>query len=265
MEVETDRLCEVELTKISVNPFQPRRDFSETELEELASSIQMVGLIQPPVVRERPDGCYELISGERRYRAAQLVGLHKIPVLVRDGSRMFSAQAALIENIQRVDLSPVEVAKALRRLIEEFGFQQDELARRVGKKRSTVTNYLRLLALPTKILDSLASGVLSMGHAKAILALGEEEKQHLLHERILRENLSVREAEVAAQHMSKRVKPRLERIETETDCHLQEVGDRIQQRLGTKVTVQGRGEKGKVTIDYYNLDDLDRLISLIGA
>lgn len=147
LQSEQDEIREVEVEKISVNPFQPRRYFSNAELEELAQSIQAVGLIHPPVVRPLPDDGYELISGERRFRAAQLAGLMKIPVLVRKSSNSVSAQAALIENIQRVDLNPIEVAKALRSLMDQFCFNQDELAQRIGKKRSTVANYLRLLSL----------------------------------------------------------------------------------------------------------------------
>ena len=158
---------EIDLDQIIVNPYQPRRHFSLEELEELASSIQMVGLIHPPVVRPKERDMFELVSGERRFRAAQLAGLKKIHVLVRSSSNSLSAQAALIENIQRVDLNPIEIAKALKSLIEQFNFQQEELAARVGKKRSTVANYLRLLGLPKNIQDSVSQEMIQHGSCKS--------------------------------------------------------------------------------------------------
>lgn len=258
-----EQLLEVEIGQIRVNPFQPRRQFADEELEELAASIQSVGIIQPPVVRPNSDGSYELVSGERRYRAAMLAGKETIPVIVREGSSsLFTAQAALIENVQRVDLNPIEIGMALRRLMEEFGFQQDELAMRVGKKRSTVANYLRLLSLPASIQESLSRQEITMGHAKALLSLRDIEKQQVLHDKILREGLSVRETENFAQKMIN--KPSLRRVESERDCHLESLAEQIQHRLGTKVAIQGAGDKGKITIDYYNLDDLDRVLRLIG-
>lgn len=254
---------EVLLEHIHVNPFQPRRHFAKEDLEGLALSIKSVGLIHPPLVRPREDGVtFELISGERRFRAAQLAGLKQMSVLVRQSSHAVSAQAALIENIQRVDLNPIEIAKALRSLIEEFHFQQDELASRVGKKRSTVANYLRLLGLPKNIQDSVSADTISMGHAKAILALEGFEKQNLLFELILRDDLNVREAEEAALRIAQKAKkkplPYVNR-----DFYLEEIAKRIQDKLGTKVTIQAKGKKGRITIDYYSLDDLDRLIALL--
>jgi ParB family chromosome partitioning protein len=258
-----EELREVELGKISINPFQPRRFFSPGELEELAASIKTVGLIQPPVVRPKQNGDeYELISGERRLRASQLAGLTKIPVVVRHTSASISAQAALIENIQRVDLNPIEIAKALRSLIENFEFRQDDLAIRVGKKRSTVANYLRLLTLPKNIQDSVTKGTISMGHAKSILSLEGFEKQNLLHELILRDELTVRETEEAALRIAEKSKKQTLTYETR-DFHLEQLAEKMQQKLGTKVTIQGKGKRGRIFIDYYNLDDLDRLISLL--
>lgn len=203
---EVDQLLEVSIDKIRVNPYQPRRGFNPEELEELAQSIRSVGLIHPPLVRYIPqEECYELISGERRFRASQIAGKTKIPVFIRHSTHSISAQAALIENIQRVDLNPLEIAKALKKLIEDFGLSQDQLAQKIGKKRSTVANYLRLLSLPQTIQHSLSGALITMGHAKAILALEEGDKQALLHELILRDDLSVREAEQAAVRIGIRV------------------------------------------------------------
>jgi ParB family chromosome partitioning protein len=228
----------------------------------LSQSIQAVGIIHPPAVRPKPDGTFELISGERRFRACQLAGFEKIPVVVKDSSHSISAQAALIENIQRVDLNPLEVAKALRSLIEQFDFDQDALAARIGKKRSTVSHYLRLLGLPKAIQDGVSSGTITMGHAKAVLSLEGFEKQNLLYEMIVRDDLSVREAEEAATRVSQKAKKQ-KLVYANRDFYLEQIAERLQQALGTKVQVQGKGKRGRVSIDYYNLDDLDRIIALL--
>lgn len=260
-----DEMIEVEVEKIFVNPFQPRRDFSQTELEELAESILSVGLIHPPVVRRREDGStYELISGERRFRAVQLARMQKIPVVVRHSTNSHSAQAALIENIQRVDLNPIEISKALRNLVEKFGFGQEELAKKVGKKRSTIANYLRLLSLPQMIQESVSKGVITMGHAKAILSLEGFEKQCLLHEIIVRDNLTVREAEEKALKLAEKVK-RQNLTYVDRNFYLEQLAEKIQEKLGTKTMIQGKGRKGRIMIDYYSLDDLDRLLELLGV
>jgi ParB family chromosome partitioning protein len=260
----TDTVLEVALDSIVVNPNQPRRHFSQEELTELAQSIESVGLIHPPVVRRRGDGTYELVSGERRFRASQLTGKPTMKVLVRESTQAVSAQAALIENIQRVDLNPIEVAKALRSLIEQFGYPQDDLAQRIGKKRSTVANYLRLLALPKNIQDAVTHETITMGHAKAILSLEGFEKQNLLYEIIVRDDLSVREAEEAAIRIAQRAK-RQNLAYANRDFFLEQIAQRLQEKLGTKVMVQGKGKKGRITIDYYSLDDLDRLIAMIDS
>lgn len=255
---------EIEIKKISMNPFQPRRVFASLELEELAESIISVGIIHPPAVRPLDNGCYELISGERRFRASMLAGLEKIPVVIHSSSDKLSAEAALIENIQRVDLNPMEIAKALKSLIMEFDLNQEELAKRVGKKRSSVTNYLRLLALPKNIQDSISHEQITMGHAKAILALENFEKQNLLHELILRDDLNVREAEVAAVRISEKAKTK-KLVYVPRDFFLEQLAEKIQKKLGTKVFIQGKGRKGRIMIDYYNLDDLDRLLNHFGV
>lgn len=256
-----DQLVEVPIKDIIVNPNQPRRHFAQEELEELAQSIKAVGLIHPPTVRINPDGTYEIISGERRFRAAQLAGMETVPVVVHDGDIKYSAEAALIENVQRVDLNAIEVAKALKSLNEQFNLQQDELASRIGKKRSTVANYLRLLTLPKNIQDAVSSDAITMGHAKAILSLDTFEKQTLLFELIMRDDLSVRETEEAAIRISQKAKKNTLAY-ANRDFFLEQIAERLQRSLGTKVSIHGKGKKGRIYIDYYNLDDLDRLISL---
>jgi ParB family chromosome partitioning protein len=260
-----EEIKEVEIKDIQINPYQPRRHFCQENLTELADSIRSVGFLHPPLVKAiEGTQCYELISGERRLRAAELLGLHKIPVVVRPYiSDSVSAQAALIENIQRVDLNPLEVARALQRLILEFNFTQEVLAKKIGKKRSTVANYLRILNLPASIQAHLANGTLTLGHAKAILSLENVDQQLFLNDLIIRDGLSVRATEQAAQCIAnKKSKPALKYVTR--DFYLEQLSDKLQQRLGTKVAIQGMGKKGRITIHYYNLDDLDRLLHILG-
>lgn len=260
-----EELRNVPLDHIDISPFQPRRQFAEAELKELAESIKAVGLIHPPIVRLLENSLhYELVAGERRLRAAKLAGLLEIPVLVRSSSHILSAQAALIENIQRVDLNPIEISKALSSLMEEFKFSQEKLAASVGKKRSTIANYLRLLSLPNLIQDSLSKNLITMGHAKAILAVEGAEKQVYLHELILRESLSVREAEKAVQKLKQKIKKKKLSYETR-DFYLEQLAEKLQYKLGTKVFIRARGRQGRISIDYFNLDDLERLLEALGV
>ncbi|KIC72447.1 putative chromosome-partitioning protein ParB [Neochlamydia sp. EPS4] len=260
-----EELRNVPLDHIDISPFQPRRQFAEAELKELAESIKAVGLIHPPIVRPLENSLhYELVAGERRLRAAKLAGLLEIPVLVRSSSHILSAQAALIENIQRVDLNPIEISKALSSLMEEFKFSQEKLAASVGKKRSTIANYLRLLSLPNLIQDSLSKNLITMGHAKAILAVEGAEKQVYLHELILRESLSVREAEKAVQKLKQKIKQKKLSYETR-DFYLEQLAEKLQYKLGTKVFIRARGRQGRISIDYFNLDDLERLLEALGV
>ena len=260
-----DELRLVSLSQIVMNPYQPRREFNHEELQELADSIQAVGILHPPLVRPiSGSNNYELISGERRIRAAKLASLDPIPVYIRKTDHGVSAQAALIENVQRVDLNPLEIAFALKKLIEEFGLTQEDLAHRIGKKRSTIANYLRLLSLPHFIQLSIKKGLLSMGHAKAILSLIEEEKQILLHEMIQRDSLSVREAEQTAKRISEKAQ-RKQLNFVHRDFHLEQMAEKIQEKLGTKVLIQSKGKKGRISIDYYSFEDLERLLTLFGS
>lgn len=260
-----EKICEVRPDQIRPSPFQPRREMAEGELEELASSIKAVGLIHPPVVREIvQEGkllYYELIAGERRWRAASLAGLKTLNVVVRESSDEMAAKSALIENAQRVDLNPIEMAEGFRKLLEVFRMTQEEVADSVGKKRSTVANYLRLLQLPPKMRQSLVSGEISMGHAKALLALNSFELKEKLHEKIVSEELTVREAEKESVKLAHLKKKRAANTHT---LHIAELEARLKERFGTKVTI-AHGKEGKVMLHYYGLDDLDRLLSLLGA
>lgn len=251
----------IELSSIRLNPHQPRKTFDRQELQDLARSIEAVGLIHPPMVRRLSFDEYELVSGERRYQACKLAGLTRIPVYLKFSTPKDSAEMALIENIQRVDLNPIEIAQALHQLVEELHYTQETLSSRIGKKRSTVANYLRLLTLPKNIQQSLLSSLITMGHAKAILALEGAEKQNLLHELILRDQLNVREAEEAALRINKKAKRKTLHYK-DRDFHLEQLAEKIQSKLGTKVHIQGKGKRGRISIDYYNYDDLDRLLAL---
>ena len=262
---QKDELKNVAPDQILINPYQPRREFKAEELEELAQSILSVGLIHPPLVRplEGSSTQFELISGERRLRAARLANLSTIPVVVRQTNSTLSAQAALIENVQRVDLNPLEIAKALKQLMGEFGFNQEDLAGKIGKKRSTVANYLRLLNLPSLLQESISKGCITMGHAKAILSLDAQEKQMLLHEQILHGELTVREAEQAALRMGEKTKKHQPSY-TSPDFNLKDLERKIEERLGTKACLQTNGKQGRLLIDYYDLDDLDRILEILG-
>lgn len=264
-----EEMREVDVGQIDVNPGQPRRHFSEDELEELAQSIRSVGLIHPPVVRrqitEEGREKFEIIAGERRFRAAQMAGLHRIPVCIRNVDAELSAEAALIENVQRVDLNPIEVAIALRTLIEKHGLRQDELARRIGKKRSTIANYLRLLSLPKTVQDSVWIGKITMGHAKVILSLPSDEERVKLHKIIEQEDLTVRQAESLASESTHRSKPRqTTQPKSQKDVHIRDVEERLQRHFGTKVSVQSAGKKGKIALEYYSDEDFNRLLELLG-
>jgi len=252
----------VELKRITANPLQPRRVFDETKLEELATSIRDQGVIQPLIVRRNGDG-YELIAGERRLRAAMKAGLKEVPVVVREASDNDSLQLALIENLQREDLNPIEEADAYRHLHEEFHLTQEEVAAKVGKSRPAVANSMRLLLLPKEMQQDVAQGRLAAGQARALLALGNEAMMTAVARRVIAKGLSTRETErlVARLKLGRRGR----RLVAALDPDLRAVVEKLQRALGSKVRlVQGkRGGRGKLEIEYYSLDDLDRLIAIL--
>lgn len=253
----------IPLDRIRLNPNQPRRLFAEAELMELAESIKAVGLIHPPVVRQIEDQeQYELVSGERRFRASQIAGLIEIPVIVCSTSQLQSAEAALIENIQRVDLNAIEIAQALKRLMQEFHLNQNELALRIGKKRSTVANYLRLLTLPQSIQDNLIEGNITMGHAKAILSHEKGNRQVELLQAILKDKLNVRQSETLSQRFHGNSKQKVPKNQ-KNDIYLDQLAQKLQYRLGTKVSLQRKGSGGSISIEYFSLDDLDRVLGIL--
>lgn len=254
-------VMEIELSRITPNEFQPRKHFTDGPLEELAASIKSKGVIQPVVVRKNPGGGYELIAGERRYRASAMAGLKKIPAIVKDVAPVEALELALIENIQREELNPIETAEAFDRLIGEFGLKQDEMAEKVGKDRSTVSNFLRLLELPADCKRDMAEGMLSMGHAKAILSLDDPGRQLLLRREIITRGLSVREAEAMAKRM--KAQGRIIKKKPAPSAQVSMLEDDLKRKLGTKVHIKAKGKGGAIVIEYYSSGELERLLDIL--
>ncbi|MEK6650890.1 MAG: ParB/RepB/Spo0J family partition protein [Bacteroidota bacterium] len=266
--VEFGKTASIDVAKIKPNPFQPRVDFDEAALDELKRSIQEKGVIQPITVRRFGDG-YQIIAGERRLRAAQLARFKEIPAYVLDvPSDEEMLELALIENIQREHLNAMEVAAAYQRLLDECQLTQEEVAQKVGKDRTTVTNFLRLLKLPEKIQDGLRKNKISMGHARAIVNVPGEKLQLRLYERIVHEGLSVRKVEDLARGTGggKPAGARKARDAGTTPAGIQSVEDQLRQTLGTKVMVRTKGAgRGDIIIEFYSLDEFDRLLELLSS
>ena len=248
-------LAHVPVEQISPNPYQPRKTFNEASIEELARSVREHGIVQPLVVTRAGDR-YKLIAGERRFRAAQRAGLRTVPVVIKEMVQEGDAlQIALIENIQREDLNPMEEATAYHQLHEEFGLTQEEISRRVGKERSTVANFLRLLKLPENVKKLLAAGQLSMGHARALLAVDSAKKQEQLADRVVRRNLSVRQTEMLASDKS----PKGEKKEKDKDVFTRDAEERLTRALRTRVEIDRKRRGGVIRIRFSSEDDLIRL------
>jgi ParB family chromosome partitioning protein len=265
-----ESLLEIELDRIRANPFQPRRTVDPEALEELTQSIRSHGILQPVVVRSK-GGVYELIAGERRWRAARQAGLARVPVVVREGvSDEEMLELALVENVQRRDLDPIERAKAFRALQEALQLTQEQVAERVGLRRSTVTNHLRLLELPEPVQDAVARGILNMGHARALLGLREARQMIRMLEQVVREDLSVREVErrvrtaVRPQEKSGGEPGKGAAGEAVRPPWAAGLEQRMREALGTKVTFQPAGEaKGRIVIEYFSREALDRLCDIL--
>ncbi len=255
---EGQKVEEVEIFKIMANPHQPRKDFNAEKLQELADSIKKNGIIQPILVTAR-GGQLEVIAGERRLKAAKLAGLTKVPVLIREADEQQKLELAIIENIQRHDLNPIEEADSYQKLSQEFGLSQEEVAEKVGKSRSAVANKLRLLQLPAEIQRALQEEKITEGHAKAILAITDPEKQRALFELILKNNLTVRQVESKTKEISVRKHKRLINVDPE----VKEVEDKLTNVLGTKVKLQKSGQGGKIVIEYYSPEELKSILEKI--
>jgi ParB family transcriptional regulator, chromosome partitioning protein len=255
----TERSTDLAISEIRPNPLQPRKVFAPAALDELVRSIKASGVIQPVVVRNATNG-YELIAGERRWRAAKEAGLARIPAIVRDASDAEALQLALIENLLREDLNPMEEGEAFQRLIAEFGWTQDQLGERVGRDRSSVSNSLRLLRLPGSIQDDLRTSRLTMGHARAILALSEEADQLALRDEILAHSWSVRATEERVQ--KRRATPATRRS---ASPELRALEASLQRTLMTRVRITGAGRRGRIEVEYATAEELERLADLLGA
>jgi len=253
-------LMEIPVDQIDVNPRQPRKTFEPGSLDELARSLKATGMIQPVVVRRAPGGRWQLIAGERRWRAARQAGLEQIPALVREATDVESLELALVENLLREDLNPIEEAEAYQRILTEFGWTQEDVAQRVGKDRSTIANSLRLLRLPAVIQDDLRSGRLTMGHARALLSLTDSAEQLKLRDEILAHAWSVRATEEGVE--KRRLVPTLARRRS---VELVALEDELQRALLARVRIRGNERRGRVEITYASTDELNRLAGLLGV
>lgn len=255
-----DGVSYIDINEIKPNRNQPRKRFDADRLQELADSIQEHGVIQPLIVRTAENG-YELVAGERRWRAARLAGLKAVPCLLRELTEEENALIAIIENMQREDLNPVEEAEGLNRMIEAFGLTQEQVSKSVGKSRPYITNSLRLLKLPTEIKDLLSQGTLSAGHGRALLAVSDAKEQLALAQKIVNEGLSVRTVEALAQ--KKQVTKAPAHKHAERDANMMQLERDLKEILGTKVKINMAGKKGRIEIEYYSREELERLIELL--
>ena len=252
----------VKLSKVEPNREQPRKNFDEDSLQELAESLKQFGMLQPILVQNRGD-YYEIIAGERRWRAAKIAGLKEVPVIVRELTDQEIVEISLIENIQREDLNPIEEAQAYKRLLTEFHLKQDEVAERVSKSRTAVTNSMRLLKLCDEVQKMVVDDMISTGHARALISIEDPEEQYLIAQKIFDEKLSVREVEKLVKDLHKPPKPRKEENKT-LQAIYQEISERLKQSLSTKVSVSAKQNgAGKIEIEFYNHEDLERLLERI--
>jgi ParB family chromosome partitioning protein len=257
-----DEVIRIDIEKILPNEYQPRKVFRDEALKELSLSIKEKGVLQPVLVSRLGDGTFRLIAGERRWRAAHLAGLRKIPALIKEVSSQDSIEMALVENIQREELNPIETAEALNRLSTDFHLTQEALSQRVGKDRATVANYLRILKLPDEIKTLVNDTTLSLGHAKALLTVESRQKQIEAAREIIRHGLSVRGAEALCKKLSGASRPKTIKKQDK----LPEVADlegKLARSLGTKVKIHHKDKRGKIEIEYYSLDELDRLLEIL--
>jgi len=259
----------LDINAVEPSRFQPRTEFEAEHLHELAASIKQRGVIQPLLVRplggNHAGSKFELIAGERRWRAAREAGLSTVPVIVRTATDQEVLELALIENLQREDLNPIEEARAYDQLATQFSLTQEQIAEKVGRNRATVANALRLLGLPGEVQAWLANGQLSVGHAKAILGLSIAEEQRLVAERVLRQSLTVRETEQLVEQLKGESKTRSVTGQTIKSAQVLAIEERLQQKLGTKVSVRHGKKKGRIEIEYYGNDELARLLGIFGV
>lgn len=252
----------VPILKVEPNPDQPRRQFDEDSLQELADSIKQYGILQPLIVKKH-EKFYEIIAGERRWRAAKLAGLKEVPVLIRNYAENEIVEIALIENIQREDLNPIEEALAYKRLMEEFSLKQDQVAAKVSKSRASITNSLRLLKLDQRVQNLLSEEMITTGHARALLAINDPDQQYEIAMKAFDEKLSVREIEKLVKQMSKKKKETPKEENKVQEYLFANIEESLKQALGSKVNIKNRNDKGKIEIEYYSKEELDRLVDML--
>jgi len=258
----TGNMSEIAIAEIEVNPYQPRKNFDEESLRELSESILVHGIIQPVTVRRLARNQYQLISGERRYQAARKAGLKTIPAYIRSADDQQMLEMALVENIQRENLNPVEIALSYQRLLTECNLKQEQLGERVGKNRTTVTNYLRLLKLPPSIQIALRDNKLSMGHARAIINIEDPGVQLLIFKRIIQDDLSVRQVEDLARSLGKKKDKDKESSVSSPSKEISRLQGKLSSHFGTKVTVKSDGRKGEIKIPFLSIEDLNRILDI---
>ena len=252
----------VKINEVEPTRDQPRKDFDEDSLMELADSIKQFGILQPLIVQKKKD-YYEIIAGERRWRAAKLAGIKEVPIIIKDYSNQEIVEISLIENIQRENLNPIEEAMAYKRLLEEFNLKQDEVAERVSKSRTAVTNSMRLLKLSDRVQQMIVDDMISTGHARALLAIDDEEQQYMLANKIFDEKLSVRETEKLVKEL-KNPKKEVKKVKQERMFVYNDLADHMKNIIGTKVSVNPKANgKGKIEIEYYSEEELERIYDLI--
>ena len=253
-----ERVQQISVEKIEANPLQPRESFDHGDLEDLVNSIKKHGILQPLIVSQK-DGQYQLIAGERRFRAAKILEMKTVPCLVRSAEALEKLEWALIENIQRAELNPLEEANAYQKLVEDFNLTQEEVAEKVGKKRTTIANTLRLLSLPREIQEALREGKITTGHAKVILSADTAAERLILFKKILQSSLTVRQSEGEVKTVNVKGHQRIIQINPE----IKEKEDELRQVLGTKVSITQKGESGSVNIEYYSKEELNELVRKI--
>ncbi|MBR4893260.1 MAG: ParB/RepB/Spo0J family partition protein [Clostridia bacterium] len=264
IEPETDKNVVSQLNIIDVEPNkeQPRKNFDKEALDSLTSSIKEIGVILPIIVVKKDSGRYQIIAGERRWRAAKLAGLKTIPAIIKNYEEKEAAEVALIENLQREDLNPIEEAKGYKSLIDGFSMTQEEISKRVGKSRSAITNSLRILNLPEKIIKYLITGEISQGHGRALLSVNDDNLKIELADKIIKEGLNVRQVESLVKNISNTKKEKVKKM-TQLDIEIKSIEERISKSLSTKVTIKHGAKKGKIEIEYYGNDDLERLLKFL--
>lgn len=258
---ENDQIIEVHLSEIRPNPYQPRKEFDEKALDELAESIKEHGIIQPVIVRKSIKG-YELVAGERRLRASEKAGLAKIPVVIREFSNEQIMEIALIENLQRENLNAIEMALAYDKLMKHLSLTQEELAKKVGKSRPHVANFLRLMQLPQEIQNYVSRGTLSMGHARALLSVDDDATKLKIAQDVIKKDLSVRQVEEMIKQLSQRV-PRETKEKPKKDVFLTQFEEKLRDTFATSVQIKKGKNRGKIEIEFYTDDDLERIMEII--